>query len=219
MNAGGALLAYVREDLDDVLACGRGERKQSNRVRALVAALTKGEVPSTWRRYTVPASVTAVEWMKDFAERVRQLRRFSESANLRDEAVWLGGLFAPEAYVTATRQLIAQSNAWSLEQLNMHVCVGDGAAPAERFTATGRRATRRLAASARSLVSNLSLSLAGLNIIGAECRAGNSISLTDAVQTSADRVALLVEARAERRAERLAARVPLRRPPQPTLHL
>jgi dynein heavy chain 1 len=103
----------------------------------LIAALTKGVVPQTWLRYTVPASVTAVEWVKDFNERVQQLSRFSQSENLREERVWLGGLFSPEAYVTATRQLIAQNNGWSLEQLNMHVTV-DNNSVGEKFTVSGR---------------------------------------------------------------------------------
>lgn len=40
------------------------------------------------------------------------------------ESIWLGGLFAPEAYITATRQTVAQSNQWSLEELRMHIEVG-----------------------------------------------------------------------------------------------
>lgn len=36
----------------------------------------------------------------------------------------MGGLFAPEAYITATRQTVAQSNQWSLEELRMHIEVG-----------------------------------------------------------------------------------------------
>ena len=33
-------------------------------------------------------------------------------------------MFSPEAYITATRQLVAQSNQWSLEELNIRVEVG-----------------------------------------------------------------------------------------------
>jgi hypothetical protein len=33
--------------------------------------------------------------------------------------VWLGGLFIAEAYVTATRQYVAQANNWSLEELQL----------------------------------------------------------------------------------------------------
>ena len=35
--------------------------------------------------------------------------------------IWLGGLFTPEAYLTATRQCAAQSLHVSLEELIMHV--------------------------------------------------------------------------------------------------
>lgn len=39
--------------------------------------------------------------------------------------VWLGGLFIPEAYITATRQYVAQANSWSLEELSLQVTVTD----------------------------------------------------------------------------------------------
>ena len=42
---------------------------------------------------------------------------------LQTQAVWLGGLFIPEAYITATRQYVAQANSWSLEELGLDVRV------------------------------------------------------------------------------------------------
>lgn len=44
---------------------------------------------------------------------------------LRRFRVWLGGLMNPEAYVTATRQCIAQANSWSLEELELDVTIAD----------------------------------------------------------------------------------------------
>lgn len=35
--------------------------------------------------------------------------------------IWLGGLFAPEAYITASRQCVAQANLWPLEELYLQV--------------------------------------------------------------------------------------------------
>ena len=43
---------------------------------------------------------------------------------LQKEEVWLGGTFCPEAYITATRQHVAQANTWSLEQLHLHIAIG-----------------------------------------------------------------------------------------------
>ncbi len=40
---------------------------------------------------------------------------------LQNLHVWLGGLFIPEAYITATRQYVAQANSWSLEELYLQV--------------------------------------------------------------------------------------------------
>jgi len=37
--------------------------------------------------------------------------------------LWLGGMFIPEAYITATRQYVAQANSWSLEELSLQVAV------------------------------------------------------------------------------------------------
>jgi dynein heavy chain 1 len=45
--------------------------------------------------------------------------------------VWLGGLFIPEAYITATRQYVAQANSWSLEELHLDVIVHDNAKDAK----------------------------------------------------------------------------------------
>ena len=35
--------------------------------------------------------------------------------------VWLGGLFFPEAYITATRQAVAHRKKWSLETLHLRL--------------------------------------------------------------------------------------------------
>lgn len=40
---------------------------------------------------------------------------------LQNLQVWLGGLFISEAYITATRQYVAQANSWSLEELYLDV--------------------------------------------------------------------------------------------------
>lgn len=42
---------------------------------------------------------------------------------LKNSVVWLGGLFSPEAYITATRQYVAQANSWSLEELTLEIKV------------------------------------------------------------------------------------------------
>lgn len=96
-------------------------------------------------RYTTPYGITSIEWMKDFVERVKQLARFTQSQNRRQEELWIGGLFAPEAYITATRQLVAQTNGWSLEQLYMHVAVvSNDKQQSDKFTIRGNYYTIKI---------------------------------------------------------------------------
>jgi dynein heavy chain 1 len=160
---GSHLLRDVRNDLNEILAVCRGEQKQNNHSRALTSALNKGQVPQSWMRYVVPKSVTSMSWMSDFVARVKQLSRLSSSDNLREQEIWLGGMFAPEAYVTATRQLVAQSNGWSLEQLHMHISVNAAKQP-DAFTISGLRA------------------------IGFECKTSNRVGLIDEVQSDIDTI-------------------------------
>ncbi|KAL3112905.1 hypothetical protein niasHT_015611 [Heterodera trifolii] len=122
INLGARLLSDIRRDLNELLSICRGDLKQNNHSRELIAALVKRKrVPANWLQFSVPKDVTALEWMRDFVQRMEQLKRLSLSENLRYEEVWLGGMFFPEAYITATRQLIAQTNGWSLEQMYMHI--------------------------------------------------------------------------------------------------
>lgn len=45
--------------------------------------------------------------------------------SFQNVTIWLGGLFNPEAYITATRQCVAQANSWSLEELTLEVSIAD----------------------------------------------------------------------------------------------
>ncbi|CAP31232.1 Protein CBR-DHC-1 [Caenorhabditis briggsae] len=124
VNLGSQLLKDIRRDLNEIAAVCRAEKKQNNETRALAASLQKGEVPNGWKRYTVPREVTVMDWMADLNERLKQLMRIGAADNLKRETFWLGGTFSPEAYITATRQQVAQANTWSLEQLNLHIHIG-----------------------------------------------------------------------------------------------
>ncbi|BES93792.1 dynein heavy chain [Nesidiocoris tenuis] len=131
VNAGAKLLRDVIHDLTDVVAICQGEKKQTNYHRAMVGQLVRGILPASWRRYTVPRGCTVIQWVTDFAQRVKQLDQISQLAcsrgpsEIKNVAVWLGGLMNPEAYVTATRQCIAQANSWSLEELVLDVTILD----------------------------------------------------------------------------------------------
>ncbi|KAG1769288.1 dynein heavy chain domain-containing protein [Suillus placidus] len=119
------LLDQVHKDLADVVKVCNGELKQTNHLQTLMSSLTKGTIPSHWRRYKVPKVMSMSEWIPDLARRLSQLDGItSMQQNLSNVEVWLGGLFFPKAYITATRQAVAHRKWWSLETL--HLCLDIG---------------------------------------------------------------------------------------------
>jgi hypothetical protein len=60
-------------------------------------------------------------WIVDLARRLVQLNHIASLDNLNNLEVWLGGLFFPEAYITATRQAVAHRKKWSLETLHLRL--------------------------------------------------------------------------------------------------
>ncbi|XP_044735865.1 dynein heavy chain, cytoplasmic isoform X10 [Chrysoperla carnea] len=131
VNSGAKLLQDVIHDLQDVVLICQGEKKQTNYHRTMLSELVRGILPSNWRRYTVPSGCTVIQWITDFSQRIKQLQEVSQlvsqygAKEIQSYHVWLGGLLNPEAYVTATRQCIAQANSWSLEELHLDVTIAD----------------------------------------------------------------------------------------------
>ncbi|XP_017053188.1 dynein heavy chain, cytoplasmic isoform X2 [Drosophila ficusphila] len=131
VTSGSRLLQTVILDLQDVVLICQGEKKQTNHHRSMLSELVRGIIPKGWKRYTVPAGCTVIQWITDFSNRVQQLQKVSQlvsqagAKELQGFPVWLGGLLNPEAYITATRQCVAQANSWSLEELALDVTITD----------------------------------------------------------------------------------------------
>lgn len=167
VKMGAKLLQDVRQDLADVVQVCEGRKKQTNYLRTLINELVKGILPRSWSHYTVPAGMTVIQWVSDFSDRVKQLQDISLAAasggakELKNIHVCLGGLFVPEAYITATRQYVAQANSWSLEELCLEVSV-----------TTSQSAT----------LDACSFGVTGLKLQGATC-SNNKLSLSSAIST------------------------------------
>lgn len=168
VNAGIHLLADVRRDMSDAMLICLGEKKPTNHHRVLIADLAKGIIPKSWHRYTVPSGITVIQWITDFSERIKQLHSISQTsqqggaAALKGLHLWLGGLFIPEAYITATRQYVAQANSWSLEELCLQVYVNEGKGPVKLDTG--------------------SFGVTGLRLQGAVC-VNNALQLSSTIST------------------------------------
>merc|ERR1719253_2323089 len=72
--------------------------------------------------------MTVTEWLSDFSLRIDQLKELHK-ADVRKTVLWFGGLFFPEAFLTASRQATAISKVVSLEELQLVVDIGAAATP------------------------------------------------------------------------------------------
>lgn len=107
-----------------------GTEKGNNHVRDLFKHLKKDKLPATWQKKTpniknmaphvrvahhcVPAgpvsllAVTCLQaWIEDVARRLAQLQKIiaMDATSYGSASIWLGGLFSPEAFVQASRQV------------------------------------------------------------------------------------------------------------------
>ncbi|KAL0081796.1 dynein heavy chain [Phycomyces blakesleeanus] len=121
---GRSLLRTIREDLLSLQKVCSGELKQTNHLRQLMDWLNKGLIPDHWKRYKVPKNISLNVWIADLKLRLAQVEGIAQEPSFDKCEVWIGGLFIPEAYVTATRQATAQRNKWSLEELVLEVDIG-----------------------------------------------------------------------------------------------
>lgn len=144
VTSGAKLLTTVISDLQDVVLICQGEKKQTNHHRSMLSELVRGIIPKGWKRYTVPVGCTVIQWITDFSNRVQQLQKVSKlvsqagAKELQTFPVWLGGLLNPEAYITATRQCVAQANSWSLEELALEVTITEsGVNPDQKDSSFG----------------------------------------------------------------------------------
>ncbi|PWN51565.1 putative cytoplasmic dynein heavy chain 2 [Violaceomyces palustris] len=126
-RTGLALLRQVRSDLEEVVAVCDGKARQTNHNRSLLADLPKGTIPGGWMRHNVPKSMSLPIWISDLSLRLLQLSEVTtssgEGGKFESFNVNLGLLFAPGAYLTATRQAVAHKTGISLENLSLKLII------------------------------------------------------------------------------------------------
>ncbi|KAL8271990.1 hypothetical protein Esti_004114 [Eimeria stiedai] len=161
LAVGATLSLLIRESLGELLLVCKGERKITNSLRDLATLISSSKVPLEWSQvYVSSQDLTVTEWLEDFNRRLTQLAIVGsefdsqdslnmdtamtllshqrDDGDLTQSRIWLGGLFYPSAYLTATRQAVAQAKGWSLDDLVMEVLVGaDEAKDDQSFIITG----------------------------------------------------------------------------------
>ena len=114
------LLIKVRDDLNQLILMSKGESKSTNELRDIAKNIFNDSVPKVWQIYsTLELNVT--EWILDLKNRINQLNKITQVKDYGRSGLWLGGLIFPEAYLTATRQSVAQELKVSLDELMLSV--------------------------------------------------------------------------------------------------
>ena len=96
-----------------------GGTKATNYLRQLLACLATGVVPAQWRaEYSSLVEITTSSWVADLAARAKALDRYQPLLRSRGLVngeregeflkYWMGGMFVPHSFITATRQHSAQ---------------------------------------------------------------------------------------------------------------
>ena len=66
-------------------------------------------VPSSWARTYTTGSRTVSSWTADLFHRLEQWKRLDAAAlSELSRPVWLGGLMTPEAFLAASKQVVAK---------------------------------------------------------------------------------------------------------------
>jgi dynein heavy chain 1, cytosolic len=113
----------------------------------MLGQISKGLVPQDWKQvYMTSAQLTLAQWIADLIDRLRAMDRYQSLLASKggvptgsNAAYWLGGFFAPEALITATRQIVAQTNSWNLEELELYLDINQQTSYPQRdgFVAEG----------------------------------------------------------------------------------
>ena len=110
-----SLLEKIQSDNANVKDLCEGRVLATNVLKSLAKDIHIDSIPKTWVRFTIDANLPLHKYIPDLKERLDQFNKLITTPNYQQSEVWFGGLLFPEAYMTATRQYVAQKLSWSLE--------------------------------------------------------------------------------------------------------
>eukprot|EP00698_Gefionella_okellyi_P011840 TRINITY_DN3147_c1_g1_i1.p1 TRINITY_DN3147_c1_g1~~TRINITY_DN3147_c1_g1_i1.p1 ORF type:complete len:4456 (-),score=1211.74 TRINITY_DN3147_c1_g1_i1:43-11907(-) len=110
------LLSTIRQSLQDLDLGLKGELQMSDEMELLMHSLHTHHVPDHWTRVAYPSIKTLGPWLDDVLLAARQLEAWSSDLSL-PPAIWLSGLFNPQAFLTAVMQTAARRNSWALDKM------------------------------------------------------------------------------------------------------
>jgi len=94
----------------------KGELTITSAMESLGDAMYFGRVPPSWNKLAYPSTKPLASWYVDLLDRIKFLEAWSTDFQL-PSTCWLGGLFNPQAFLTAIEQQTARKNEWPLDKM------------------------------------------------------------------------------------------------------
>lgn len=126
VNLASKLLQLVRSNLGEVKLMCEGKIQPLMELKTLALTIYAGSLPKTWKRFTFLETIEVTAWISDFKKRLEQFTKLTGTSDWQKKGVWMGGLLFPEAFLTATRQYVAQNTQSSLDELELKPELWDG---------------------------------------------------------------------------------------------
>uniref|UniRef100_A0A1I8JH23 DHC_N2 domain-containing protein n=1 Tax=Macrostomum lignano TaxID=282301 RepID=A0A1I8JH23_9PLAT len=110
------LISEIRRTLKELDLGLKGELTITPDMEALSNSMFLDQVPESWERRAYPSLFGLTVWYADLLQRVKELESWTSDFQL-PAAVWLGGLFNPQSFLTAIMQQMARKNEWPLDRM------------------------------------------------------------------------------------------------------
>ncbi|CAH2045643.1 unnamed protein product, partial [Iphiclides podalirius] len=110
------LMGEIRRSLKECELGLKGELTISSDMENLMESLFMDHVPESWTKLAYPSLLGLAAWFSDLCLRLTELENWSGDFNL-PPAVWLGGFFNPQSFLTAIMQQTARKNEWPLDKM------------------------------------------------------------------------------------------------------
>jgi len=110
------LIGEIRSTLKTLDLGLKGELTITPQMEALGNSLFLNTIPESWASKAYPSMAGLSSWYADLLNRIRELETWTTDFQL-PAAVWLGGLFNPQSFLTAIMQAMARKNEWPLDKM------------------------------------------------------------------------------------------------------
>ncbi|KAJ3608231.1 hypothetical protein NHX12_025281 [Muraenolepis orangiensis] len=112
------LTQEMRRTLRELSLGLKGELTMTGDMEELQNSIFLDVVPGSWTQRAYPSMLGLALWFTDLLARVKELEVWASDFCL-PAAVWLGGFFNPQSFLTAIMQAMARRNEWPLDRMSL----------------------------------------------------------------------------------------------------